>query len=125
MKVTVSFLFGFGAILGILACILFVVFGQVTVRKLRKNPKLKGDLGFEFVSGWDIVNVAHSLFIPLSLSDKLHKGPLAFLEANARTIREHTTKLDLFLARAFCFFLYTSQIILLPLAILDGLGVLE
>jgi hypothetical protein len=36
--------------------ILFVYFGQKTMRKLRKNPKTK-HLGIEFVSGYDTVNV--------------------------------------------------------------------
>ncbi len=34
-----------------IACILFVIFGQVTVRKLRKNPEKKQALGIEFVGG--------------------------------------------------------------------------
>lgn len=124
MTITTSTLFAIGAIIGFVACIIFVIFGQVTVRKLRKLPDVKNELGFEFVSGWDIINVAHTLSMPLWLSDKLQEGPLAFLEANSRAIRKHTSKLDIFLARSFCLFLYTSQVILLPLAILDGLGYL-
>lgn len=115
-------LFGLGVVFVIFACVFFVVFGQVTVRKLRKNPAVKDSLGLEFASGWDIVNVAHSLSMPIWLSDKLQEGPLSFLEADARAIREHINKLDLFLARTFCFFLYGSQLIILPLVILDAFG---
>jgi len=43
---------------GFVAWILFIIFGQVTVRKLRKNPETKHELGIEFASGWDIFNVA-------------------------------------------------------------------
>jgi len=49
---------------GFSSAILYVVFGQVTVRKLIKNPETKHELGVEFVSGWDIVNVAQALSIP-------------------------------------------------------------
>ena len=38
--------------------LLYLLFGQITVRKLRKNPETKQSLGIEFVSGWDILNVA-------------------------------------------------------------------
>lgn len=115
-------LFGLGALLVIFAGIFFVVFGQVTVRKLRKNPAVKDELGVELASGWDIVNVAHALSMPLWLSDKLQKGPLSFLEANARAIKKHVNKFDVFLARSFCFLLYASQVIILPLVILDAMG---
>jgi len=57
------------AIVGIcmfLTAILYVIFGQVTVKKLRKNPKTKDALGLEYVSGWDIINVAQALAIPRS-----------------------------------------------------------
>lgn len=115
-------LFGLGALCVIFSGIFFVVFGQVTVRKLRKNPAVKDKLGLEFASGWDIVNVAHSLSMPMWLSDKLQESPLSFLEADAREIRKHINRIDLFLARSFCFFLYTSQLIILPLVILDAAG---
>ncbi|MBL1259448.1 MAG: hypothetical protein COB33_002820 [Thiotrichaceae bacterium] len=49
-----------------IACILFVILGQVTVRKLRKIPATKHELGIEFTSGWDILNVAQALSIPES-----------------------------------------------------------
>ena len=34
----------------IISAILYVIFGQVTVRKLRKNPNTKDELGIEFAS---------------------------------------------------------------------------
>lgn len=116
------FLFGAGLLSGLITCILFVVFGQFTVRKLRKNPALKNDLGFEFVSGWDIVNVAHALSMPSWLSKKLKQGPLSYLEADATSIKKHTNKVDRFLAQSFCFFLYATTLIILPLVILDAMG---
>ena len=43
----------------LLSAVLYVVFGQVTVRKLRKNPNTKELLGMEFISGWDIIKHSH------------------------------------------------------------------
>jgi len=53
-----SKLLAFTTFLTFIAGFLFVLFGQITVRKLRKNPATKNELGVEFLSGWDIINVA-------------------------------------------------------------------
>lgn len=50
----------------VLSAILYVAFGQITVRKLRKNPKTKDALGLEYASGWDIINVAQVFAFPRS-----------------------------------------------------------
>ena len=67
MKDLESLLFGLGMGGVFLTCILFVVFGQVTVRRLRKNPLTKEGLGIEFASGWDILNVAARFLHPNGL----------------------------------------------------------
>ena len=59
-----SILLGIAAVFVFIACILYVIFGQVTVQKLRKNPETRDKLGFEFVSGWDIIKVAQALSLP-------------------------------------------------------------
>ena len=81
-----------------IACILFVIFGQITVRKLRKNPSTKQALGIEFASGWDILNVAQALSLPAALEKKLKNR--AF-HANADLLYKHTTIFDRVLARMF------------------------
>ena len=48
----------------LLAGILFIAFGQITVRKLRNNPETRNALGFDYVSGRDIINVALALSWP-------------------------------------------------------------
>ncbi len=65
-------MFGF-----LLSLILYVVFGQTTVRKLRNNPKTKNDLGVQFASGWDILNVAQALALPNYITRKLGKSPIS------------------------------------------------
>ncbi len=69
---------------GFVAWILFVIFGQVTVRKLRKKPETRHELGVEFASGWDIFNVAQALTLPKSVMKKIRKNPqgaVCFLQA--------------------------------------------
>lgn len=87
---------------------LYVVFGQVTVKKLRKNPKTKEALGLEYVSGWDIINVAQTLAFPKSWSRKLEGGQLSFMHANATVIHENTTKFDRVLGFIFYWLLISS-----------------
>ena len=69
----------FSTLLGItsgfmlIGLILFIMFGQITVRKLRKYPETINALGTEFASGWDIINVAQALAIPKSWARKIKK----------------------------------------------------
>ncbi len=105
--------------------ILFIIFGQVTVRKLRKNPKTKHALGIEFVSGWDILNTAQALAFPRSWSRKLSKAPLSTLDANADLLFKHTTKFDQILAKIFYWFLMATGVFMAIIIILDNLGYLE
>jgi len=63
--------------------VFFILFGQITVRKLRKNPDTKERLGIEFISGWDIINVAQALSIPRAWRRKLKSSPLSALYANS------------------------------------------
>jgi len=84
-----------------ITCILYVLFGQITVRKLRKNPKTRDALGLEYASGWDIINVAQALALPLSWSNKLQKSRFSFIYANAKVLLDNTNKLDRFLGGLF------------------------
>jgi len=107
----------------LLACILFVLFGQITVRRLRKNPETRDHLGLEFASGWDILNVAQALAIPRSWSQKMEKSPLASLNAKSEVIHQHTNKFDRALGFIFFWSFASSGSLLILLVILSKLGV--
>ncbi len=111
------------AVFGFIACILFVIFGQVTVRKLRKNPVTKDALGGELVSGWDILNVASALALPRSWLKRIENSPLAFMEADSRIIRENTNKLDHILGAVFYWLFMGTGLSVLVLMLLDLAGV--
>jgi hypothetical protein len=96
-----SFLLAIVCFILIISLIFFVIFGQVTVRKLRKNPETKDALGTEFVSGWDIVNTAMALTLPIKLCRKTKLSPFGMLHADPDVLYKHTTRLDRILARAY------------------------
>ncbi len=118
-------------IIGILIAIIFVVmilyvlFGQITVRKLRKNPETKNELGMEFVSGWDIVNVAQALAMPTFIIRKFRNTKLSFLYANAEILIKHTNNFDRLLAFLFYWLLMGSGLFMAMWALLDVTGVLN
>ena len=91
-----------------LTAILYVLFGQITVKKLRKNPKTKSALGLELVSGWDIINAAQAIAIPRSLSRKLENSPLSSIYANSSLLYENTNRFDRILGAVFYWLLLVS-----------------
>lgn len=120
---TFSKLLAFVFIFMLIACVLYVVFGQITVRKLRKNPKTKNDLGLEFASGWDIINVAQALAFPEKWSKKLENSNISFLYANAKLLRENTTRLDKFLGAVFYWTMISSGLSGVLLVLLNTMGI--
>ncbi|QUM85731.1 hypothetical protein [Moritella sp. 28] len=120
-----SQLLAFVFIFMFLACILYVIFGQVTVRKLRNNPKTKDQLGLEYASGWDIINVAQALAFPRSWSRKLEKSPLSSMYANSQILFENTNKFDRFLGIVFYWLFMTSGLTGALLVLLNFLGVFD
>lgn len=92
-------LFGVFSLVGIVAAILWVVFGEVTVRRLRTNSETRGKLGAELYSGWDIVTVAQALSMPKWIARR--SGTLYGMLPDTKLLYRHTTKFDRILARAF------------------------
>ena len=117
----------FAAILLIMliSALLYVLFGQVTVRKLRKNPETKRELGVELASGWDILNVAQALSLPKTVIRRMEKSPLYFLEADANTLYKHTNVFDRILARVFYWMFMTSGLSGAILGILSFFGLFD
>ncbi len=105
-------IFALGFFGGILSLILYVLFGQITVRKLRKKPESKGRLGVEFASGWDIFNVAQALSLPKFITRKLAESPMSNLYANRDVLDENTNLFDRCLARIFYWLLAVSIVLL-------------
>ena len=107
----------------ILSGILYVAFGQITVRKLRKNPKTKGSLGLEYASGWDIINVAQAFSLPRSWTRKIENSKFSFMYANATVLFENTTRFDQILGFVFYWLLTLSGLSGALLVLLNYLGI--
>ena len=107
------------------AMILFVVFGQVTVRKLRKNSETKDKLGIEFTSGWDILNVAGALALPRWLNRKLRDSALSSLYANADILDKNTNTFDRILATLFYVLFVFSGSTMILMVLLEAFGVFD
>lgn len=116
-------LFGAALLALIFALILYVIFGQVTVRKLRKNPETRDALGFEYASGTDIINVIKVLAISKTRAEKLRKGSMSFLHADVDLIYKHTNRLDRVLAKAAYWFLIFGVGSLITVLLLDYAGI--
>ena len=101
-----------------MAMILYVVFGQITVRKLRKLPETKDKLGVEFASGWDILNVAQALALPKFITKKLSRSPISFFYADIDLLIRYTNSVDRVLASIFYWLFIASILLLLSLAII-------
>jgi len=103
-----------------ISSILFIVFGQVTVRKLRKNPDTKHELGFEYMSGWSIFNVALTLTLPKAIAQRVQKNA-GILQADPDLLYQYTTVFDRILARIFYMLFFFSSITMIFLAVLDAI----
>lgn len=111
-----DFIFAIGMSGLLLSLILYVVFGQTTVRKLRKNPETTSSLGVQFAGGWDILNVAQALALPKYITRKLGESPIANFYANRELLEKHTNIFDKYLAFTFYWLLVISIILLFSLA---------
>ncbi|WP_188149378.1 hypothetical protein [Teredinibacter waterburyi] len=120
-----SKLLAFSAFLMLIAAVLFVLFGQITVRKLRKKNETKSSLGAEFASGWDILNVAQALALPRYITKKLAKSPMSGFYADRDLLEKHTTLFDRLLANIFWYLYVTSVALMLILIAANSVGLLD
>ena len=117
-----SSLLAIGFCILLISLVLFVIFGQVTVRKLRKNPNTKDALGIEFISGWDILNVAMALGLPRRFSQQTKQSPFGMLHADPDVLYEHTTRCDRILARLYLVPATFAVAFLLVLCLMEHFG---
>lgn len=104
---------------------LFLFFSQITVRKLKNNPITRDELGFEYISGWIIINAAQALAMPNALIKKFNETPLASLFANSELLNRNTNKFDKILAIIFYWLFIFSGIFAAILVILNSIGIFD
>ncbi|MCW8935339.1 MAG: hypothetical protein OQK98_11500 [Gammaproteobacteria bacterium] len=111
--------------LTLIVLMLFLFFSQITVRKLKKNPQTRDELGFEYISGWNIINAAQALAMPNALIKKFNKTPLASLFADSELLNRNTNKFDKILAIIFYWLFIFSGVFAAILVLLNSIGVFE
>ena len=74
--------------------ILFLIFSQFTVRKLKRNPETQNELGANFISIWHNFNIIYALVLPIRFLRLIGNGPIGGIYANADLIRQHTGVID-------------------------------
>lgn len=111
--------------LTLIVMMLFLFFSQFTVRKLKKNPQTRDELGFEYISGWNIINAAQALAMPNALVKKFNKTPLASLFADSELLNRNTNKFDKILAIIFYWLFIFSGIFAATLVLLNSIGVFD
>jgi len=120
-----SKLLAFSAFLMLIALVLFVLFGQITVRRLRKKSETKNSLGVEFASGWDILNVAQALALPKCITQKLAESPISGLYADRELLEKHTSVFDRCLAKIFWYTYAISVALMLIFIAANSIGLLD
>ena len=122
---TFSTLLGICFLFILIGWVLFVLFGQITVRRLRKNPETRDKLGLEFASGWDIFNVAGAMCRPQWLSERLRRSTLSFTAADERPIYENTNWFDRLLGRTMFIMMMGAVAVMLVLILLNFIGLVD
>ena len=84
--------------------IAFLLFSLITVRRLRRNPCTRNELGLDFMPGQEVLSVAQALTLPKRFSRLLRRGELAALFADPDLLVLHTRPVDRWLGRV-CFVL--------------------
>ena len=120
-----TYLFLILLLLTIVTGVLFVAFGQITVRKLRKNPKTQEKLGFEVISGYDIVSAAQALALPMSIMNKLQNSAISGMFSNADILVKHTNRFDKILGTTFYCFLMVNLVFGIAVIVMNWLAVFD
>ena len=121
----ITILVGILIALTLAVMMLFIFFSQFTVRKLKKNPKTRDELGFEYISGWSIINAAQALAMPNALVKKFKKTPLASLFADSELLNKNTNKFDKMLAIIFYWLFIFSGMFAAVLLLFNTFGYFE
>ncbi len=106
----------------ILTVIFFIIVNLKIVRKLKKNPTTKNELGLSLVWGWGALTVSQALFFSKKRMTEMRSRSHGYMFANYELVHQHTSKLDKILAGIFTFFYLLSAISLLISIVLDQVG---
>ena len=88
----------------IMIVILFFIINIKTVRRLRKNPITRDELGFHLVWGWYAITISLTLFVSKERMAKRRSYSDGFLFANQDLVAQYTTPFDKAICKLFISF---------------------
>ncbi len=98
--------------------ILFFIINIKTVRRLRKNPITRDELGFHLWWGWYALNVAEAVFFSKEWMAKRKKRSHGYMFANKDLVEQYTTPFEKIICKlmvGFSLFFLVSMLILIAL----------
>jgi len=91
MEFIVPLVLIFSAVIG---WILFFIINIKTVRRLRKNPVTRDELGFHLFWGWYALNISLALFVSEKKMIKRKNHSDGYLFANQKLVQQYTTPFE-------------------------------
>ncbi len=104
--------------------ILFFIINIKIVRKLRKNPVTKDELGFHLWWGWYALNISQALFFSKEWTNKRRNCSHGYMFANYDLVHQYTTRFEKVICKIFVLLGMFLLISLLIAIIWDGLELL-
>ncbi|MCF6325448.1 MAG: hypothetical protein L3J89_14215 [Gammaproteobacteria bacterium] len=104
----------------IMIVILFFIINIKTVRRLRKNPITRDELGFHLVWGWYAITISLVLFVPNERMAKRRSYSDGFLFANQDLVAQYTTPFEKVICKLMASLVLFFLAIALMLMIGDG-----
>ncbi len=105
-------------------CFLFLIINIKTVRRLRKNPITKDEMGFHLFWGWYALNLSVALFASKKWMIKRRSHSDGYLFANPDLMRQYTTLFEKAMCRTLVLLGIFMLVIVLINTALDGLAFL-
>ncbi len=85
----------------ILTPVLFFIINLKTVRRLRKNPITKDELGLSLVWGWHAITVSEALLFSKEYTTKRRKRSHGYMFANYDLVYQYTTPFEKAICKLF------------------------
>ncbi len=104
------------------AWILFFIINLKIVRRLRKNPITKDELGFHLFWGWYALNISEALFFSKKWMTKRRSRPHGYMFANFNLVHQYTTPFEKVICKLFVILGLLSIVSLLIIGFLDQIG---
>ncbi len=106
----------------IVSWILFFIINIKTVRRLRKNPITKNELGFHLFWGWYALNISETLLFSKEWTIRRRNSSNGYMFANYDLVHQYTTPFEKVICKLCIILSLFSVLGLLTIEILSYFG---